>query len=89
MKFFKDLLYENGEASLTRCMAIAAWLIPWTAFLAVTIYLLAHKQEWSGYGTFSIATTGSGVAGTLAQLANKISNNVSSSPPGVPFVKNN
>jgi hypothetical protein len=89
MKFLKDLLYENGEASLTRCLAIAAWVIPWTAFLVVTIYLLIHKIEWGGYGTFSIATTGSGVAGTLTQLVNKVSNCVNNSPSGVPYVKNN
>jgi len=86
---FIGLLYENNEPSLTRFIAAIAFIVPLVAFLFVSLYLLLSGKEWTGYTTFSTATMGSGIAGGLTQLANKISNTFNGSSPGIPFIKNN
>lgn len=81
-KFIINLLYENGEPSLTRIMTLTAFL----AFLVGSAFLLFKGQRWEHYETFAAATAGGGVGG---QLANKLMNLSKGSPDGVPFVKNN
>lgn len=69
------LFYENGELSLTRCLAAAGWI----AFILVTAYLIYERQTWSHYDTFASLTGG---GGTAAQIANKFINSKYNSSPG-------
>ena len=88
-KLLIGLLYENDEPSLTRVIAVIAFLVPLVAFLVVTAYLLIAEREWGSYQTFATATMGGSIAGTMTQLLNKISNTTNGSPSGIPFIKNN
>jgi hypothetical protein len=88
-KLLIGLLYENNEPSLTRIIAVIAFIVPLTAFLLVTVYLLLAEREWGSYQTFATATMGGGATGALMQLINKVSNTFGAAPSGQPFVKNN
>lgn len=75
MKYIKMLLYENGELSLTRVIAVIAW----AAFLAVSFYLVWTAQAWANYDTFAFMTGG---GGATTQVANKLINSRYNSAPG-------
>lgn len=75
MKYIKMLLYENNELSLTRCITIIAW----TAFLAVSFYLVYTAQAWGNYDTFAFLTGG---GGATTQVVNKLINSKYNSIPG-------
>lgn len=63
----KNLLTESDKFSLTRFIAITAWL----AFLGVSFYLVIASKEWSQYETFATFTAG---GGAITQVANKYLN---------------
>lgn len=65
----------NGGWSYTR--VITAVLI--VAFLIVSFYLVATKQTWGNYDSFSTFCGGGGVA---SQLANKFINSKYNKPDG-------
>ena len=71
----KKLLYESGELSLTRSLAVAGFL----AFLAGSFYLLWRGVSWGNYETFATMTGGGGLA---SQIANKFINSKYNSEPG-------
>lgn len=73
--WLKMLLYENGELSLTRTLAIVGWL----AFLLVSIYLVWKGIGWQNYESFAYFTGGGGAA---TQVANKFINSKYNSPAG-------
>lgn len=52
----KNLLNENDKLSLTRFIAITAWI----SFLVVSFYLVVSGREWSQYETFATFTAGGG-----------------------------
>ena len=79
MKLIKKLLYESGELSLTRSLAVAGFL----AFLAGSFYLMWKGTSWGNYETFATMTGGGGLA---TQVANKFLNSKYNSPPGTPPV---
>lgn len=79
MKLIKKLLYESGELSLTRSLAVAGFL----AFLAGSFYLMWKGTSWGNYETFATMTGGGGLA---TQVANKFLNSKYNSPPGAPPV---
>ena len=85
----RGLFYENNEPSLTRIIAAIAFMVPLIAFLVVSGYLLWAGRDWAGYTTFATATMGSGAAGALTQLVNKLGNTFGAAPKGEPFIKNN
>lgn len=60
----KNLLTENDRTSLTRLIAITAWL----AFLIVSGYLVVVGKEWGHYETFATLTAG---GGCLTRVADK------------------
>ena len=63
----KKLLYESGELSLTRSLAVAGFL----AFLVGSFVLIVKNQTWGNYETFATMTGGGGMA---TQIANKLIN---------------
>lgn len=63
----KGLLYENGQLSLTRVLAVSSFLL----FAAGTGYLMLTGQSWQHYETFAGLTAGGGL---LTQVANKAVN---------------
>lgn len=63
----KNLLTENDRASLTRFIAITAWM----AFLIVSGYLVVTGKEWAQYETFATFTAG---GGAITQVCNKFLN---------------
>ena len=67
MNIVRMLLYENGEMSLTRTLAVIGWL----AFLVVSFYLVLMHTGWQNYETFASLTGGGGAA---TQIANKFIN---------------
>ena len=71
----KKLLYENGQLSLTRVLAVASFLL----FAAGTLYLMLRGQQWAHYETFASVTAGGGLA---TQVANKVVNSKYNSEPG-------
>lgn len=71
----KKLLYESGELSLTRSLAVAGFL----AFLAGSFYLIYKGMTWGNYETFATMTGGGGLA---SQIANKFINSKYNSEPG-------
>ena len=71
----KKLLYESGELSLTRSLAVAGFL----AFLAGSFYLMWRGATWGNYETFATMTGGGGLA---SQIANKFINSKYNSAPG-------
>lgn len=81
-RFLVNLLYENGEPSLTRIMAIGSYV----AFFIATAYLILKDIGWAHYETFATLTAGGGFG---TQVANKIINFTKGSPSGEPFIKNN
>lgn len=60
----KNLLTENDKPSLTRLIAITAWL----AFLVVSCYLVVTGKEWVHYEIFATFTAG---GGCLTRVADK------------------
>ena len=52
----KNLLSDKGNLSLTRLIAITAWL----AFLIVSGYLVITGKEWIHYEVFATFTAGGG-----------------------------
>lgn len=52
----RNLLTENSKLSLTRLIAVTAWL----AFLVVSSYLVVVGKEWVHYETFATFTAGGG-----------------------------
>ena len=52
----RNLLIENNRVSLTRLIAVTAWL----TFLGVSFYLVISGKEWSQYETFATFTAGGG-----------------------------
>ena len=76
----KKLLYESGELSLTRSLAVAGFL----AFLIGSFVLIIKNQTWGNYETFATMTGGGGLA---SQLANKFINSKYNSEPGKPPLK--
>ena len=51
-----NLLNENNKLSLTRFIAVTAWI----SFLGVSFYLVSTGKEWSEYETFATFTAGGG-----------------------------
>lgn len=76
----KKLLYESGELSLTRSLAIAGFL----AFLLGSFYLMWKGSTWGNYETFATMTGGGGMA---TQIANKFINSKYNSGAGKPPVR--
>lgn len=52
----RNLLSDKGNLSLTRLIAVTAWL----AFLIVSGYLVIVGKEWVHYETFATFTAGGG-----------------------------
>ncbi len=75
MIYLKMLLYENGELSLTRVLAVVGW----AAFLIVSFYLVYERIAWANYDTFATLTGGGGGA---IQVVNKLINSKYNSAPG-------
>ena len=63
----KKLILENGKISLTRFIAVTAWL----SFLAVSFYLVISGKEWASYEVFATFTAG---GGAITQVVNKYIN---------------
>ena len=76
----KKLLYEQGELSLTRSLAVAGFL----AFLIGSFVLIVKNQTWGNYETFATMTGGGGMA---TQIANKFINSKYNSEEGKPPVR--
>lgn len=76
----KELLYESGELSLTRSLALAGFL----AFLVGSFYLMWRGATWGNYETFATMTGGGGMA---TQIANKLINSKYNSEQGTPPMK--
>ena len=76
----KKLLYESGELSLTRSLAVAGFL----AFLVGSFVLIVKNQTWGNYETFATMTGGGGMA---TQIANKFINSKYNSEEGKPPLK--
>ena len=70
----KKLLYENGQLSLTRVLAVASFV----SFLSGTAYLMLMQIMWPHYDTFATATIG----GTATQVLNKFINSKFNSTAG-------
>lgn len=67
MENFFNMLKEADQQSLSRYIAFALILL----FIAVSIYLVAHKFTWGNYDTFALATV---LGGTGTQMTNKFIN---------------
>ena len=76
----KKLLYEKGELSLTRVLAVAGFL----AFLFGSFYLMWKGLTWGNYETFATMTGGGGLT---SQLVNKFINSKYNSPDHEPYKK--
>lgn len=79
-KIIRDLLYERGQLSLTRVLALAGF----AAFLVGSFVLLWKGTRWDNYETFATFAGGGGAA---TQLANKFLNNKYNSNPGESYDK--
>lgn len=75
----RRLLWENGNPSLTRFLAV--WLVLF--WCALTAWLAANQIDWGGY---AIATT-TGLGGVATQVINKFVNSKYNSPAGSPGPK--
>lgn len=75
--FLKQLVYEGGQLSLTRTLAVLSYLL----FAGVSIYLIIYGITWSHYDTFASLTGGGGAA---TQVVNKLINSKYNSPPEQP-----
>ena len=80
-KYLIHLLYENGEASLTRFLVFLSFLL----FAGCSIYLMVKGQTWGHYSEFATLTGGGGIAG---QIANKLINSTKCSDKNQPYIKN-
>ncbi len=72
--FIEGLLFENGEVSLTRMIALMGYIL----FAGVSIYLIATHTNWDNYATFASYTGG----GAAVQLVNKAINSKWNTKPG-------
>lgn len=63
----KNLLTNNDKISLTRLIAITAWL----AFLTASAYLIITGKEWAHYEVFTTFTAG---GACLTRLSDKYLN---------------
>lgn len=80
--FIFSLLFENGEASLTRCLIAASFLL----FICVSVYLLLSGVKWQDYNTFATITGGGSIG---AKIADRVTTIVSGAPKGeMPGQKN-
>ena len=61
------LLYENGQPSLTRLLAVSSFLL----FAVASLYLMLTGQTWQHYETFAGLTAGGGL---ITQATNKLIN---------------
>ena len=75
--YIKGLLFELGEPSLTRLLAILSFLL----FAGVSLYLMLYGIKWDMYPTFASITGGGGL---VAQVANKYANSKYNSIIGMP-----
>lgn len=75
--FLRRLMYENGNPSLTRLMAVWGLLL----FTGVTLWVVAVRYDWRDYAAFGGLTVGGGLA-TI--VANKGINSKWNTPPGSP-----
>ena len=75
MRFFKNLLKENGQYSLTRIISAVLLL----AFLAGSAYLILKGQTWGNYDSFAAYCGGGGAA---SQVVNKFINSKYNTPVG-------
>jgi hypothetical protein len=73
--WFRMALYENGELSLTRCLAVGSWLL----FAIVSLYLVIAQVNWNEYSTFASLTGG---GGGMLQILNKFTNSKYNTAPG-------
>lgn len=80
-KYLIHLLYENGEASLTRFLVFLSFLL----FSFGSIYLMVKGQTWGHYSEFATLTGGGGI---LGQLGNKLINSTTCSDKNQPYIKN-
>lgn len=70
-----QLLYENGELSLTRCLSCLGYIV----FIIGSAYLLLNHLEWGSYDVFAAYTGGAGLG---LQFGNKFINSKYNSPIG-------
>ena len=47
--WFRMALYENGELSLTRCLAVGSWLL----LAIVSLDLVIAQVNWNEYSTLA------------------------------------
>ena len=80
MSIVRDLLYEQGQLSLTRVLAAAGF----AAFIVGSFVLLWKGTRWDNYETFATFTGGGGAA---TQLANKFLNSKYNSSQGESYDK--
>ena len=71
----KDLLYENGQISKTRCLAVSSYVL----FIVVTVFMVITGREWQHYEAFAAMTAGGGL---VTQAANKLINSKYNSTTG-------
>lgn len=71
----KNLLTDNEKVSLTRLIAITAWL----TFLIASIYLMIAGKEWVHYEVFATFTAG---GGCITRVADKYLNKKYNSEKG-------
>lgn len=70
-----QLLYENGELSLTRCLSCLGYIV----FIIGSAYLLLNHLDWRSYDVFAAYTGGAGLG---LQFGNKFINSKYNSPIG-------
>ena len=80
--FIVGLVYENNEPSLTRVIALMAFM----AFLIGSAFLMLKNQHWDHYSEFATLTGG---GGAVTQIANKFINFTKGSANEQPYIKNN
>lgn len=74
-KCFYDLLYENGQVSLTRFLSCVGYL----AFIGGSFYMLSNNINWDSYDVFAAYTGGCALG---LQFGNKFINSKYNSAPG-------
>ena len=71
----RELLFENGQPSLTRILALSSYLL----FVVVTLFLVLVGHSWQHYDTFAALTAGGGL---VTQATNKLINSKYNSATG-------